>query len=60
MVASWLTRWYGGELLTDELRRARYDFVQPESIDTFMNCTVDNDGSTVLETVTLPFVVSQT
>lgn len=42
----------------DELRRARYDFVQLESIDTFMNCTtVDDDSSTVLETVTLPFVV---
>ena len=38
------------------LRRARYDFIQPESIDNFMNCTpVDNDNCTVMETVTIPF-----
>ena len=42
----------------DLLAYARYDFIQIQSIDKFMNCTlVDNDGSTILETVTLPFVV---
>ena len=38
------------------LSRARYDLVQVQSIDEFMNCTtIDNSGNTVLETVTLPF-----
>ena len=38
------------------LSRARYDLVQVQSIDKFMNCTtIDNSGNTVLETVTLPF-----
>ena len=40
----------------DSLCRARYDLVQIESIDKFMNCTtIDDDNHTVLETVTLPF-----
>ena len=40
----------------ETLCRARYDLVQIESIDKFMNCTtIDNDSSTVMETVTLPF-----
>ena len=40
----------------ETLCRARYDLVQIESIDKFMNCTaIDNDNHTVLETVSLPF-----
>jgi len=34
---------------------ARYDFVEIQSIDTFMNCTVIDGGSAIMETVTLPF-----
>ena len=41
----------------NELAYARYDLIQVESIDTFMNCTsIDNSTSTFLETITLPFV----
>ena len=39
------------------LSRARYDLVQVESIETFMNCTtIDNDRNTIMETVTIPFI----
>lgn len=39
------------------LRRARYDLVQVESIDKFMNCTtMGNDRNTIMETVTIPFM----
>ena len=40
----------------DNHKHARYDFIQLESIDTFMNCTyIDSDNDTILETITLPF-----
>ena len=40
------------------LRRARYDLVQVESIDKFMNCTtIDNDPDTIMQTITLPFTI---
>ena len=43
-------------LSAEELAYAHYDLVRVESIDTFMNCTsIDNDPSTILETITLPF-----
>ena len=42
----------------DSLRRARYDLVQVESIDQFMNCTtIDNDPNTIMQTLTLPFTI---
>ena len=42
----------------NELKRARYDLIQLESIEKFMNCTaIDNDSSTIMETITLPFVI---
>jgi hypothetical protein len=35
---------------------ARYDLLQPESFQTFMNCTrVNQDQSSILETITIPF-----
>ena len=37
------------------LKYARYDLIQLHSIDTYMNCTVLEDGQSILETVTLPF-----
>ena len=38
--------------------RARYDLVELDSIDKFMNCTtIDDDTDTILETITLPFGV---
>ena len=38
--------------------RARYDLVELDSIDKFMNCTtIDDDTDTILETITLPFAV---
>lgn len=38
--------------------RAMYDFIAPETIDEYVNCTyVDNDPNTLLETITLPFSV---
>ena len=38
------------------LTHARYDFIQLETIETFMNCTyIDGDTNHILETVTLPF-----
>ena len=40
------------------LRRARYDLVQVESIDKFMNCTtIDDDPNTIMQTITLPFTI---
>ena len=40
------------------LKRARYDLVELDSIDKFMNCTtIDEDDDTILETITLPFDV---
>ena len=40
------------------LRRARYDLVQVQSIDKFMNCTtIDNDPNTIMETLTVPFII---
>ena len=40
------------------LRRARYDLVQVQSIDKFMNCTtIDNDPNTIMETLTIPFTI---
>ena len=39
-----------------KLERARYDLIQLESIEHFMNCTlIDDDHDSILETVTLPF-----
>jgi hypothetical protein len=35
---------------------ARYDLVQPESFESFMNCTpINGDACIVLETITIPF-----
>ena len=35
---------------------ARYDLVEPHSLETFMNCTfIDQQRSKILETITLPF-----
>ncbi len=35
---------------------ARYDLVQPQSFESFMNCTpINGDACTVLETITIPF-----
>jgi hypothetical protein len=56
-------RLFGADSITqrknvDSVSYARYDLIQIQSIDKFMNCTlVDNDGSTILETVTLPFAM---
>ena len=45
------------ETRTQDHEDVYYDFVTPQSINRFMNCTaVDNDPNTLLETVTLPFV----
>ena len=42
----------------EKLSWARYDLIQIETIDTFMNCThVDNDSEVIMETITLPFLV---
>ena len=40
------------------LSRARYDLIQVESIDEFMNCTtIDNDPNTIMESLTIPFTI---
>ena len=40
----------------DNERRARFDLIQPVSLNTFLNCTVVNqDNKSILETVTIPF-----
>ena len=40
-------------------RYATYDLLDPRSFESYVNCTViDEDSLTVLETITLPFVVS--
>lgn len=40
----------------DEHLFASYDLVQPETLDTFINCTIiDRQRSKILETITLPF-----
>ena len=40
------------------LSRARYNLVQVQSIDKFMNCTtIDNDPDTIMETLILPFTI---
>lgn len=37
-------------------KRARYDLIELDSIDKFMNyTTIDDDTETILETITLPF-----
>ena len=36
---------------------SRFDFIQMESIDKFMNCTFIDNEDTILETITLPFNV---
>ena len=42
----------------DSLRRARYDLIQVEAIDKFMNCTtIDNDPNTIMESLTIPFTI---
>jgi hypothetical protein len=42
-------------LQSDRLRFARYDLVQPQTFEIFLNCTVlDEDAGTILETNTLP------
>ena len=42
----------------EKLSWARYDLIQIETIDTFMNCThIDNDSEVIMETITLPFIV---
>ena len=40
-------------LNADTHKNARYDLIPLETMDTFMNCTVDGDD--ILETITLPF-----
>ena len=37
------------------LSRARYDLIQLESIEHFMNCTPVDNESCLMETITLPF-----
>ena len=40
----------------ETVSHAMYDFVNIECIDQYMNCTpIDNDVSTILQTITLPF-----
>ena len=40
----------------DRLAWCRYDLIELDSIDHFMNCTIlDDDQSCILETITLPF-----
>ena len=40
------------------LVKARYDLIQVQSIDKFMNCTtIDNDPNTIMESLTLPFII---
>ena len=35
---------------------ARYDLIQLESIESYVNCTfIDNNQNSIMETVTLPF-----
>ena len=34
---------------------AMYDLVQPESIECYMNCTTIDSGTSILQTITLPF-----
>ena len=42
----------------DSVKLARYDLIQVQSIDKFMNCTtIDSDPDTIMETVTLPFII---
>ena len=44
-------------LIVETHRYAFYDFILPQSIDEYMNCTtIDGDPSTFLETITLPFI----
>ena len=39
----------------DTLSKARYDLIELESIDKFINCTtINGDTETILETITLP------
>ena len=43
-------------LMMETHQYAMYDFVQPQSIDVYMNCTpVGHDPDTFLETITIPF-----
>ena len=40
----------------ESMSHARYDFINIECIDQYMNCTpIDNDTSKILQTITLPF-----
>ena len=42
----------------DSLSRARYDLIQVEAIDKFMNCTtIGNDPNTIMESLTIPFTI---
>ena len=42
----------------NSLSRARYDLIQVEAIDTFMNCTtIDSDPNTIMESLTIPFTI---
>ncbi len=47
---------YSRQLIIDSEATARFDLLQPESFESYINCTpVDQDPNTILETVTLPF-----
>ena len=40
----------------DRESSARFDLLQPQTFETFLNCTVVNDDqNAILETITLPF-----
>jgi hypothetical protein len=50
---------YAQRRSAEEMAFAHYDLVQIESIEEFMNCTIiDGSTSTLLETITIPFVTS--
>ena len=47
---------YSAETIRNSERTARFDFIQPESFDSYINCTpVDQEPNTILETITIPF-----
>ena len=46
---------YARRVAADRLAWARYDFIELNSMDHFMNCTIIDDESCILETINIPF-----
>ena len=47
---------YSPEMILNSEKNARFDFIQPESFDSYINCTPANQApDTILETINIPF-----